>query len=265
MSTEMSGPTFKMRVAKSSARKREMISDETSPDDEETSHTVDKLKEYKQLKSISSRGVGIEFSANRVASGVGSTKQASKSAQSQFQSQFSSQTDRGIGVNIAHESVMEKYVNERLGLKNPHDVSSESGIQQRPIDAVYAIPQELKVESGLSANQIRLDKSEEQSSSSWSTGIAEVSLPEKFRLQNQRETEIALARKQSEQITSEQEETIFRRFRQDEPVIGASSADRNGDESRLGQKRQMQSSDDFAVKKFRQVCSLRSTAKIQLF
>jgi hypothetical protein len=40
---------------------------------------------------------------------------------SRLSSQFSSQIDHGIGVNIAHEQIMQKYIDEKLGLGKEDD------------------------------------------------------------------------------------------------------------------------------------------------
>lgn len=63
---------------------------------------------------------------------------------------------------------------------------------------LYSIPTELVVESSLTVTQVRV-ANEEGTASSWSTGIAEVALPESYRDRNRRATEIAAMQKRIEE------------------------------------------------------------------
>lgn len=140
------------------------------------------------------------------------------------------------------------------------------------------IPKELIVESKLTSSQIRV-ANEEGNASSWSTGIAEVALPESFRERNRRATEIAAVQLQQEEnrrltiahgnvVASEV--TEYRRFqlnweesklanahlvpREMATVTGAVSAPPDTDGGAVvGSKRPLYSTDDAAVKRFKQV------------
>jgi hypothetical protein len=140
------------------------------------------------------------------------------------------------------------------------------------------IPKELIVESKLTSSQIRV-ANEEGNASSWSTGIAEVALPESFRERNRRATEIAAVQLQQEEnrrltiahgnvVASEV--TEYRRFqlnweeskmanahlvpREMAAVTGAVSAPPDTDAGAVvGSKRPLYSTDDAAVKRFKQV------------
>lgn len=63
---------------------------------------------------------------------------------------------------------------------------------------LYSIPAELVVESSLTVTQVRV-ANEEGTASSWSTGIAEVALPDSFRDRNRRATEMAAMQKRIEE------------------------------------------------------------------
>ncbi|KAF6163460.1 hypothetical protein GIB67_029309 [Kingdonia uniflora] len=79
---------------------------------------------------------------------------------------------------------MVKYVEQELAKKRGKNIESENQIEndlKRAEDELYVIPEHLKVKK----------KNSEESSTQWTTGIAEIQLPIEYKLRNIEETEAA--------------------------------------------------------------------------
>lgn len=118
---EESKVLFKRRTPKVSNVRQKTIqsSAELSPD-EEDGINAEKINEFKLLKSLKSRDVGIEYNADGQIAKREIEKNLLRSEAefgSLLKNQFSSQIDHGIGANIAHENIMHKYIDEKLGIK----------------------------------------------------------------------------------------------------------------------------------------------------
>lgn len=112
---------FKRREPKQTNVRRKSTDEE---EEEEDTVNTEKINEFKLLKTLKSRDVGIEYGSDGQVAKRESGKRESSSApdlSSRLSSQFSSQIDRGIGVNIAHEQIMQKYIDEKLGLGKEDD------------------------------------------------------------------------------------------------------------------------------------------------
>lgn len=152
------------------------------------------------------------------------------------------------------------------------------------MDELYKVPAELKVESQNAAESksIRIREADEGPANSWSTGIAEVSLPEVFRQRNIAATEAAAEQRRQEDqernrlLQQQNGNNIYHRFQlQDEELVafkhlvrsgqsaanGVPTNESNSNVSKIiGSKRtakELKSTDDAVMKRFRQQQSNR--------
>lgn len=113
---------FKRREKGSNMRLKTKVidaADEDEPTDlAESILRRESLLERQQLKLLKARGLGIEIgnyipTASSSSDNNGGKKRDVKAA---MDKQFSSHIDHGLGVTIAHEKIMDSYVNEKLGI-----------------------------------------------------------------------------------------------------------------------------------------------------
>lgn len=113
---------------------------------------------------------------------------------------FSVQVDNGygsVGGGIHHEKIMNQYIDEKLGLSS----TSIKEEKEKPAylieeEKLYKVPDYIKVTSQQSiVKDMVSEDSEHGIKASWSTGIAEVSLPVNYKLKNIEETERLLREK----------------------------------------------------------------------
>lgn len=107
--------------------------------------------------------------------------------------QFSGEASYGAQ-SVAHEKIMEQYINEKLGTGGDNKVATKALTED---DKLYIIPDEIKRGAVQTPSErdvaaaLRTTNNEHDITSGASAGIAEVALPIKFKLKNIEETEAA--------------------------------------------------------------------------
>lgn len=188
---------FKKRSLSKKRRQRSISSDE-----EEDATKFSKLAEIRADQRDRRRGAGIT-AADLAKGGHESISNAGKDADTneedaKLRVKNFKATDRiGGGEQIAHEELMHKYIDERLGLRKQSSDLSEGKGESSAVsekDKLYEIPGYLKAPSSVpEVGGTEEDGMGAQGSAiAWNSGIAEVELPAVERLRNIQETEIAL-------------------------------------------------------------------------
>lgn len=86
---------------------------------------------------------------------------------------------------------MLKYVEQELAKKRGKNIESGNKEDKDPVDELYIVPEHLKVKK----------RNSEESSTQWTTGIAEIQLPIEYKLRNIEETEAAKKLLQEKRFT----------------------------------------------------------------
>ncbi|XP_020687066.1 protein COP1 SUPPRESSOR 2 [Dendrobium catenatum] len=92
---------------------------------------------------------------------------------------------------IVEDPNMLKYVDQELAKQRGKKIDSGKKEDKDPMDELYAIPEHLKVKK----------RNSEESSTQWTTGIAEIQLPIEYKLRNIEETEAAKKILQEKRLT----------------------------------------------------------------
>ena len=213
MSTTVKVVAFKKRVIKGQLRgsggAAEPLLDESKrtyygrDDDEDGGEGVDNktLEDVKFEQQMRRRQLGVDaksllkkpVKASSTAAAASSSSSSAAVASgvlpsvSQTFSAAGTNMDLDIGSN-PHESIMETYVAEQLGLNK-----AEGGPSAAPLTAdekLYRVPEEIRALEGRQADDVAALSSEAEAGIY--AGMAEVALPASFRLKNLQETEKAM-------------------------------------------------------------------------
>ncbi|PKA56624.1 Transcription factor GTE1 [Apostasia shenzhenica] len=141
-----------------------------------------KLEEVKFLQKLRERKPGIS-ALPIVQSGAGGFHRSGDKADGDgekedlvLQDTFAQET----AVTIEDPNML-KYVEQELAKRRGHKIDSVEKEDKDPMDELCAVPEHLKVRK----------RNSEESSTQWTTGIAEVQLPIEYKLRNMEETEAA--------------------------------------------------------------------------
>ena len=157
--------------------------DDDDDNDESNSGVLQNAQELKLEQQMRKRKMGVD-----PVDAIKANRQHEYQRQNELHKQFNStNNDANISLadGIAHEKLMEQYVEEKLGLK--HLKGSNNNSNGTTIeDELYRVPDLLK---SLTSSTSRNDKI---SDNIGLTSIVEVDLPSTYKLRNIRETEVAI-------------------------------------------------------------------------
>eukprot|EP01031_Cornospumella_fuschlensis_P029492 gene29492-35597_t len=176
----------------SNIRKRKIDESEEQDDDDVVDYDRLKAIQESQESRVRKHGVTTEELAQVSKEKKALGKDEERTVEGMMGTQFSVTVDHGLGTTIPHQRIMEQYINEKLGLNKPKQAEKAKTIE----DEIYQMPAELKVTSGVSEK--KKPEQDEEVATRWSTGIAEVALPSKFKQRNIAETEKLAKKRQAE-------------------------------------------------------------------
>ena len=192
----------KRATSKKSRRQRDSTSDD------ESAAACSRAAEIRADQRDRRRGAGIDPAALvEGAHGRGSQAAADAAAEEDDKIRVKAfkATDRiGGAEQIAHEDLMEKYIDERLGLRREGGSPSGAGAAPAALsdkDRLYEIPAHLRVASSVVApGGAEEDGMGAQGSAiAWNSGIAEVELPASEKLRNIQRTREAVQRLEAQE------------------------------------------------------------------
>ncbi|CAD5311512.1 unnamed protein product [Arabidopsis thaliana] len=143
------------------------------------------LEEVKFLQKLRERKLGIPALSSTAQSSIGKVKPVEKTEtegekeELVLQDTFAQET-----AVLIEDPNMVKYIEQELAKKRGRNIDDAEEVEnelKRVEDELYKIPDHLKVKK----------RSSEESSTQWTTGIAEVQLPIEYKLKNIEETEAA--------------------------------------------------------------------------
>jgi len=204
---------FKKRSLKGSLRSKDGAEEEEEGEEEVKRGDLLDLRLEQEMRR---RKTGVEIDAKTAAGGKASgsttaTLSSSSGGQKLSLQQFKAQTQSDIGSGgggMAHEKIMESYVQEALGLnRNVDEDGSDKDKTMSAEERLYRVPAEIRALEGISSSSSGSSSSSSGGSSSKSSGIgaggdddsdlgifagiAEVALPIEFKLKNIEDTEAA--------------------------------------------------------------------------
>ena len=184
---------FKSRNRKSSNIRSSSSNSNTNDDDDNdndgsNSGVLQNAQELKLEQQMRKRKMGVD-----PVDAIKANRQHEYQRQNELHKQFNStNNDANISLadGIAHEKLMEQYVEEKLGLKHLKGSNNNSNGTTTTTttieDELYRVPELLK---SLTSSTSRNDKI---SDNIGLTSVVEVNLPSTYKLRNIRETEVAI-------------------------------------------------------------------------